>query len=86
MRLFKDHPESVGESYFEHLGCASYFAGRMFVASVCCLLHGVFPFLFQSTGKRTIEHLHHRMVTHRHKSHRTTQCTTQGTVLLDPAE
>ncbi len=71
MKIFTDHPASVGETYFEHMGRASYFAGRMFVASICCFLHGVFPFLFQVTGTRAINHLHQRMVTHRHKSHRT---------------
>ena len=33
MKIFTDHPASVGETYFEHMGGASYFADRMFVAS-----------------------------------------------------
>ncbi|MEM7729870.1 MAG: DUF6356 family protein [Pseudomonadota bacterium] len=82
MKLFKEHPASVGETYFEHMGCASYFAGRMFVASICCFLHGFFPFLFQATGKRTITDLHERMVTHRHKDHRTAGMAPT----LEPAE
>jgi hypothetical protein len=28
-RLFTEHPESVGESYFEHMGVALSFAGPL---------------------------------------------------------
>lgn len=81
LRHFREHPASVGESYFEHMGCALYFGGRMLMAALACLLHAFLPFLFQSTGKRTISDLHHRMVTHRHKCHRKDMPVT-----LDPAE
>jgi len=70
MKIFRDHPASVGETYFEHMGCAVYFSCRMFVAAICCFIHALFPFLFKATGKKTITELHHRMVSHRHKSHR----------------
>ena len=63
--LFCDHPETVGETYFEHLESASHFGGRMVLAGIACLLHGIFPFLFVTTGSRTVRHLHERMITHR---------------------
>lgn len=63
--LFTEHPASVGESYVEHMGQAGYFGGRMILAGVACLLHGLLPFLFTRTGSRTIEHLHGRMVASR---------------------
>lgn len=62
---FTDHPESVGESYVEHMGQATYFGTRMITAGIACLLHGLLPFLFTSTGSRTITHLHERMVANR---------------------
>jgi hypothetical protein len=62
---FTKHPASVNETYLEHLGTASYFAFRMVGAGCACLLHGLFPFLFVTTGSSTIRHLHERMVTHR---------------------
>ena len=64
-RLFTEHPESVGETYWQHMGMALSFAGRMFAASVCCAVHGLFPFLFEKTGSRCIENLHDRMVVNR---------------------
>ena len=66
-RAFTDHPDSVGESYFEHIGSASGFAATMAVGAVACLLHGIFPFAFQRSGSRRIVELHQRMVSNRHR-------------------
>ncbi len=62
---FTDHPDSVGETYFEHMGQAFSFAGAMAFGAVACALHGLFPFLCLKTGSRTIARLHDRMVAHR---------------------
>jgi hypothetical protein len=62
---FFDHPESVGESYLQHLSKASRFAARLAWAGLACLLHGLFPFLFVKTGSRIITQLHDSMVIHR---------------------
>lgn len=64
-RLFTEHPESVGESYFQHMGMAFGFGGRMVLTGLACLVHGFLPFLFVKTGSRAITELHDRMVTHR---------------------
>lgn len=68
-RLFRAHPESVGESYLEHLFQASYFGVRMLVAGLACLVHAVLPFLFKTTGRTVISDLHTKMVLHRVKHH-----------------
>lgn len=65
LKAFTQHPEAVGETYFEHLGQASSFAGSMALGALCCFLHGLFPFAFQTSGSRRIRALHERMVTHR---------------------
>jgi uncharacterized integral membrane protein (TIGR00698 family) len=65
LKAFTQHPEAVGESYFEHLGSAWGFASTMAIGAMACLLHGLFPFAFQSSGSRRIRELHERMVTHR---------------------
>ncbi len=67
MKIFTDHPASVGENYFQHMGTSFSFAGKMFGASFACLLHGVFPFLCTTRGSEAITELHTRMVTHRHR-------------------
>lgn len=65
--LFTEHPRSVGESYFEHMGMAFSFSARMLVAGLACLIHGLFPFLCVKTGSMAITELHRRMVTNRSK-------------------
>ncbi len=63
--LFTEHPDSVDETYAEHMGVAFSFAGRMFLGAVACLIHGFLPFLFVKTGSVTIDELHDRMVVNR---------------------
>jgi hypothetical protein len=64
MRLFDTftrHPATVGESYGEHLVFAGGVGGRMVLAGIACMLHGLFPFLFARTGSRAIIALHEEM-------------------------
>jgi len=63
--LFTEHPETVGESYLQHMAAAGSFAGALFVAALACLIHAALPFAFEKTGSRIINGLHRRMVTHR---------------------
>jgi len=66
--LFTKHPQSVGETYLEHTGAAFGFALKMFITSIACLIHAIFPFLFVNTGSKTIQNLHHGMLVSRNKS------------------
>lgn len=61
LRIFTAHPASVGESYFGHLLTAATFGLRMVVAGIACLLHGLFPFLFVTSGSDTVRELHAEM-------------------------
>ena len=58
LRLFTEHPASVGESYREHSRFAFGFGSRMLIAGAACCVHGILPFLFGSTGSRAIRDLH----------------------------
>lgn len=60
-RLFTDHPQSVDETYFEHLLFAGRFAGKLFLAGFCALVHALLPFIFEKTASRMINDMHHRM-------------------------
>lgn len=58
MRMFTEHPKSIGESYFQHFTFATKFGFKMAIGGIACMIHGIFPFLFQKTGSRTLEELH----------------------------
>ena len=60
-RLFTEHPESVGETYGEHLVRATVFGGRMVIAGIACMLHALLPFVFIRTGSQAVEELHAQM-------------------------
>ena len=68
MKKFTEHPNSVGETYFEHMASAASFSARMFMGAICCLLHAIFPFICERTGSGIISDLHDRMVTNRTRS------------------
>lgn len=68
LKLFTDHPMSVNETYAEHMGSAFSFGSTMVIAGCACLLHGIFPFLFDATGRTAVAKLHDRMISHRIKT------------------
>ena len=65
MTPFTAHPALVGESYRQHLGVATRFGARMIAGGIGAMIHGVFPFLFTTTGSRTVEALHGEIVAKR---------------------
>lgn len=56
-RLFTEHPDSVGESYFGHMAFAAWFAGQLAMAAGAALVHAVLPFLFETTASRIVKRL-----------------------------
>ena len=54
---FTAHPHEVGETYFEHGAFACRYGAKMTMGGIAALLHGVFPFLFQTTGSRITREL-----------------------------
>ena len=68
VKIFTTHPNSVGESYGQHMATAASFGTRMVLAGGACFLHGIFPFLFVKTGSTTVRHLHDQMITHRSRA------------------
>lgn len=65
MNIFTNHPKNIGESYLLHLWHAGKFGFLMLVAGVACLIHAVFPFLFEQTASnilfKMIDHMVSRM-------------------------
>ena len=54
---FTAHPRSVGETYLEHGLFACRYGAKMAAGGMAALLHGIFPFLFQTTGSRITREL-----------------------------
>jgi hypothetical protein len=54
---FTSHPRMVGESYLEHGAFACRYGLKMALGGVAAFVHGVFPFLFQTTGSRITREL-----------------------------
>lgn len=61
-RFFLDHPASVGESYFQHMGVAGRFGLAMVGGGAKALVHAVFPNAYETAGSDTIRRLHTIMV------------------------
>jgi hypothetical protein len=65
VRLFTEHPASVGENYLEHMNSAGSFTGNLILAGAACAVHALFPFLFEKTASSIISTLYDRMVINR---------------------
>ncbi len=59
--IFRDHPASVGESYFEHMAFALSFALRLLAAGAAALIHAFIPCLFEKTASGLIRDMHTRI-------------------------
>ena len=65
LRPFTEHPASVNETYGQHFASAWSFGTRMVVAGLACIVHGLLPFVFTTTGSSAVRQLHERMVINR---------------------
>ncbi|WP_299196454.1 DUF6356 family protein [uncultured Erythrobacter sp.] len=65
MKIFTQHPASIGETYGQHFAHASGFGVAMLSGGFACLVHAVFPWLCERTGSDTIRRLYRSMVTNR---------------------
>ena len=54
---FTAHPHEVGESYLEHATFACRYGARMTLGGLAAFLHGLFPFMFRTTGSRITREL-----------------------------
>ncbi|MEM6986124.1 MAG: DUF6356 family protein [Pseudomonadota bacterium] len=59
--LFTEHPNTVGESYWQHAGVAFGFAVRLALAALAALVHAVLPFAFERTASDMVSRLHNTL-------------------------
>jgi hypothetical protein len=57
-RVFKQHPESVDETYVEHAVFASRFAIKLAAAAGAALIHAIIPVLFEKTASLIVADLY----------------------------
>lgn len=50
MKLFTEHPNSVGETYLQHSVAATKLSLRLSMASLAQLVHAIFPFFSPPCG------------------------------------
>ena len=61
LRAFKDHPESVGQNYFQHFLFSASVSMTLLFLSLTALLHAIAPPLCQTSTSKAINKLHARM-------------------------
>jgi hypothetical protein len=54
---FTAHPREFGEGYLEHCLFAMRYGVKMTLGGLAAIVHGLAPFLFQSTGSRITREL-----------------------------
>lgn len=54
LKFFKEHPNSVNETYCEHLIFTLRTGSRIVATGFACMLHGLFPFLFTDFASKRI--------------------------------
>lgn len=52
--IFLEHPTRIGETYITHFKFALYIGTMMILGGAACLLHAIFPFLFEKTGSQIL--------------------------------
>jgi hypothetical protein len=60
VRLFRDHPASVDETYIEHMAFAGKFSGKLFLAGSMALVHAFLPFLFERSASAIVRELYEK--------------------------
>ena len=60
-RLFLDHPQKAGESYFQHQRTALSFALPLLGAGLAATVHSIIPGLCETTAGDIIRRLHARL-------------------------
>ena len=55
---FTEHPESVDESYFEHMAFAAGMSAKLLKAAWCCGVHAVMPWRHCTSGSTAIKEMH----------------------------
>ena len=56
--IFKDHPNAVGETYFQHFFKSCSFGIKLILIAVRAFVHAIFPWCFEYSTSDRISKLH----------------------------
>ena len=56
--IFTEHPNSVGESYTEHMLFAILIVLKLILWGIAAIFHGLFPFVLKTFVSSNIKKLH----------------------------
>ncbi len=59
--LFNQHPNSVNQTYLEHMRDAFDYGITSCIGGYILIIHSIFPFVFKDTGSKIIFHLNDRL-------------------------
>lgn len=60
VNIFTKHLHSVGETYWQHLKFAGWFAVTMIRAGIACGIHAILPFVFEKTASNALKAMYDR--------------------------
>ena len=55
--IFKEHPNSIGESYFKHFLKSCSFGVKLILIAVRAFIHAIFPWCFEHSTSEKIREL-----------------------------
>lgn len=55
--IFKDHPNAVGETYFQHFLKSSIFGVKLILIALRAFIHAIFPWCFEHSTSDKIRKL-----------------------------
>lgn len=54
LKIFTKHPNSIGETYFQHMFTALKFTSIFVVLAMMAFIHALLPFLFVDTASKKV--------------------------------
>lgn len=66
-KCFTDHPESVGESYGQHLRIALWSGLQLVWAGLALIIHSIVPCVFVNTASDTVQKINREMTERRNR-------------------
>ena len=65
--IFKDHPNSIGETYFQHFFKSIGFGITLILIAIQAFIHAVFPFFFEDNTSNKIKELNDKLQKRKNK-------------------